>query len=173
MMGRHAKLLTPEMGCAVHIVMERSTAKTMECFVEFMTPGDASKSMRYLNGGLPAHPPRLGPRFVQIELSTQDELLDAMFPRAKCVSWHNGVPYIVKNTDPYSTGFQGFFTHEEFYNIVRHAEHPRRVRLQKILLFSLISLFRCPPPSYSPFSPCSSPFSRPLSTKWHGQQNQL
>lgn len=126
-MGREARLLPAEVGSAVHIIMERSTAKTMDCFVEFCTPEDALRTYDYVNGGIPANPPRLGSRPVFVEKSSQDELLHALFPRAKCVVWRDGCPYVMDNTDPYSTGYQGLFTKEEIYCVVRHAEFPRRV----------------------------------------------
>ena len=126
-MGKEARLLPAEMGTPVHIIMERSTAKTMDCFVEFLTHEDAYNTYDYVNGGLPAHPPRLGSRTVYADMSSQDELLKALFPRAKCVIWPNGIPEVLPNTDPYSTGFQGLFTEEELFCVVRHAEQPRRV----------------------------------------------
>ncbi|KAL1956397.1 hypothetical protein VTO42DRAFT_7380 [Malbranchea cinnamomea] len=126
LMGKNAKLLPPELGNPIHIIMERSTAKTMDCYVEFLTPADAMEALRYVNGGLPSHPPRLGSRFVHVEMSSQDELLRALFPRAKYLVWREGIPFVLENTDPYSTGYQGLFTSEEIYNVVRHAEFPRR-----------------------------------------------
>lgn len=126
-MGRDAKLLPHELGTPVHIIMERSTAKTMDCFVEFVTEADARSALEWVNRCLPSHTPRLGSRHVHVELSSQDELLKTIFPRAKCVAWVDGSPNIMPNTDRYSTGFQGFLTNEEMYCMVRHAENPRRV----------------------------------------------
>jgi hypothetical protein len=127
-MGRGAHILTPDIGNAVHIIMERSTAKTMECYVEFLTVADALATFSRLNhfqeGG---RYPRIGNRHVIIEMSSQDALLKDMFPRAKCVIWESGLPRVTPNTDSYSTGFQGFLTSEELLGVIRHAENPHRV----------------------------------------------
>ncbi|OXV11987.1 hypothetical protein Egran_00251 [Elaphomyces granulatus] len=126
-MGRGAHILTPDIGNAVHIIMERSTAKTMECYVEFLTVADALATFSRLNhfqeGG---RYPRIGNRHVIIEMSSQDALLKDMFPRAKCVIWESGLPRVTPNTDSYSTGFQGFLTSEELLGVIRHAENPHR-----------------------------------------------
>lgn len=108
--------------------MERSTGKTMDCYVEFLTPTDAQETVTRINQVYESgRPPRLGCRPVEVELSSQDALLKELFPRAKCISWVNGMPHVIPNTDPYSTGFQGFFTSEEIVGLIRHAETPQRV----------------------------------------------
>ncbi|KAK2815383.1 hypothetical protein FQN49_008079 [Arthroderma sp. PD_2] len=126
-LGRRAKLLPENRGSSIHVIMERSTAKTMDCYVELLTQGDAQEALAWVNRNLPAHSPRLGDRHVNVELSSQDELLREMFPRAKCVIWRNGRPEIQPNVDSYSTGFQGFLTNEEMFCMVHHAEAPKRV----------------------------------------------
>ena len=137
-LGRDAKTLKTELGCPVHIIMERSTAKTMDCYVEFMTLTDAVNAVKWANRGFESgRTPRLGSRHVQVELSSQDALLHDLFPRAKCVVWSDGLPQVLENIDPYSTGFQGFFTSEEIYGMIRHAETPHRVGLH-LLTFSLL-----------------------------------
>lgn len=109
--------------------MERSTAKTMDCYVELLTQADAEEALSWVNRNLPAHSPRLGDRHVHVEMSSQDALLREIFPRAKCVLWKNGIPEIQPNTDRYSTGFQGFLTNEELFCMVHYAEAPKRVSL--------------------------------------------
>jgi hypothetical protein len=116
-------------GPAIHIIMERSTSKTMDCYIEMKTYGavlenfkrqwDIMTQSRRL--------PRIGLRIVTVEVSTQDELMKHLFPRAKCVRWFEGQPIIMVNDDPYSTGFTGYFTSEEMVCLVRHAETPARV----------------------------------------------
>lgn len=130
-------MITPDLGCAIHIIMERSTSKTMDCYVEFMTQADADAAVAKINriyetGRIP----RLGSRHVDVEVSSQDALLKDLFPRAKQIIWKNGVPHLSPNGDPYSTGFQGFFTHEEIFLLIRHAEHPQRVRFVYPLLLT-------------------------------------
>ncbi|PWY83497.1 hypothetical protein BO70DRAFT_335557 [Aspergillus heteromorphus CBS 117.55] len=122
--GRQARLIP---GHAVHIIMERPTAKTMDCFVEFQTPADAEETAKRINRIFETgRAPRLGNRHVEVELSSQDDLLKDLFPRAKCVVWQGGMPGILRNTDPYSTGYAGFFTTEEIIGAIRHAEMPHR-----------------------------------------------
>lgn len=108
--------------------MERSTAKTMDCYVEFETPSDAQETVDRVNKVYEVgRAPRLGNRHVEVEFSNQDQLLKDLFPRAKCVVWNKGFPCALVNTDPYSTGFAGFFTSEEIIGAIRHAEIPHRV----------------------------------------------
>ncbi|EHA25518.1 hypothetical protein ASPNIDRAFT_42122 [Aspergillus niger ATCC 1015] len=122
--GRQARLVP---GHAVHIIMERPTAKTMDCFVEFASTEDAEETANRINRIYECgRAPRLGNRHVEVELSNQEELLKVLFPRAKCISWENGTPKVVENTDRYSTGFTGFFTSEEIIGAIRHAEIPQR-----------------------------------------------
>ncbi|RAH66791.1 uncharacterized protein BO66DRAFT_380577 [Aspergillus aculeatinus CBS 121060] len=122
--GRQSRLSS---GQAVHIIMERSTAKTMDCYVEFATPGDAKETVKRIDRiQETGRPPRLGNRHVDVEISSQDALLRDLFPRAKCVHWQAGMPTVLRNNDPYSTGFAGFFTSEEIIGAIRHAEMPHR-----------------------------------------------
>lgn len=108
--------------------MERSTAKTMDCYVEFQTFKDAQETVTRINKIFETgRAPRLGNRVVYVELSNQDELLRDLFPRAKCVSWQDGMPIALPNRDPYSTGFAGFLASEEILGAIRHAEIPHRV----------------------------------------------
>jgi hypothetical protein len=154
-MGRHAGILGPELGSGIHIIMERSTAKTMDAFVEFNTRKDAEAAARRLSFTESGRYPRLGTRHVDITLSSQDELLHDLFPRAKCVQWQDGMPKLLPNTDHYSAGFQGFLTSEEIRGLVSHALVPARVCIPSdpILLLtvtltcfpSLVSLYRALP----------------------------
>ena len=116
--------------------MERPTAKTMDCYVELETPKDARETVIRINKMHEiGRPPRMGNRHIDVELSDQDALLKDLFPRAKCIYWKNGVPIVLPNTDPYSTGFDGFFTSEEIIGAIRHAEVPHRVSLLQIPYF--------------------------------------
>jgi hypothetical protein len=111
--------------------MERSTAKTMDCYVEFVTTADAEETVERLNSITQSgRPPRLGHRHVDLTVSSQEALLKALFPRAKCIQWRDGVPNLVPNTDRWSVGFQGFLTNEELFCVTRHAEQPHRVSIQ-------------------------------------------
>lgn len=110
--------------------MERSTAKTMDCYAEFQTVQDAQNTVIRINNIFDTgRAPRLGNRVIDVELSSQDELLKDLFPRAKCLIWKAGIPIASENFDFYSTGFAGFFTREEIYGAIRHAEMPHRVSI--------------------------------------------
>ncbi|QQK44383.1 Nucleotide-binding, alpha-beta plait [Penicillium digitatum] len=126
-LGRSANLLPSSQGCPIHIIMERSTGKTMDCYVEFPTKEDAEDTVNRINHAYDAGSmPRMGSRHVDIELSTPAKLLKAAFPRAKCISWENGIPVQLVNKDSWSTGFDGFLTDEELFCLVRLAEQPHR-----------------------------------------------
>ncbi|KAJ5952900.1 Nucleotide-binding alpha-beta plait [Penicillium vulpinum] len=125
--GRSANLLPSSQGCPIHIIMERSTGKTMDCYVEFRNIKDAEDTVKRINHTYDAgSTPRMGNRHVDIELSTPAKLHKAIFPRAKCISWENGKPVQLVNKDEWSTGFDGFLTDEELFCLVRHAEQPHR-----------------------------------------------
>ncbi|KAI5293992.1 hypothetical protein KEM52_004898 [Ascosphaera acerosa] len=127
--GRATRPLVTECGPAVHIIIERSTGKTMDCFIEFASTADAHATLAWINGTFEnGQPTRLGNRYVQAEMSSQSELMRAMFPRAKCVRWEGGVPVVVPRSEGeiWSTGFTGFLTEEELFSTIRHAESPLR-----------------------------------------------
>ncbi|KAL4781585.1 hypothetical protein BJX76DRAFT_350071 [Aspergillus varians] len=127
-LGRQALLITPDQGCPIHIIMERSTAKTMDCYAEFKSYKDARDTVIRINRICETgRAPRLGNRHVNVELTNQDELLKDLFPRTKCVIWTAGMPHLQENIDPkYHSGFAGFFTSEEIILAIRHAEIPHR-----------------------------------------------
>ena len=128
-LGREPNIILNHlMGCAVHIIMERPTSKTMDCFVEFQTAESVVEQIRRHDDMIEyGRHPKLGSRHVQVENVNQDALLKEIFPRAKSLAWRNGNPEVLENQDPYSTGFRGFFTNEEMVGLVRHAESPQRV----------------------------------------------
>ncbi|KKZ65254.1 hypothetical protein EMCG_08904 [[Emmonsia] crescens] len=126
-LGRNAKPLTPDLGCPVHIIMERSTGKTMDCYVEFPTKAGAECALAWVNRGLDTlQAPKLGNRHVVVRASNQDELLKDLFPRANNVDWRDGIPHVRAGREKYCSGFQGFLTGEEIFCTVHHAEAPQR-----------------------------------------------
>ncbi|KAJ5427394.1 hypothetical protein N7465_002464 [Penicillium sp. CMV-2018d] len=126
-LGRSSTLLPSTHGCPIHIIMERSTGKTMDCYVEFATVQDAKDTVERINRTYDAgSAPRMGNRHVDIELSSPAKLLKATFPRAKCIAWEDGNPVQLVNKDSWSTGFDGFLTDEELFCLTRHAEQPHR-----------------------------------------------
>ena len=131
-LGRNAKIITPDLGGAIHIIMERSTSKTMDCYVEFYSYGDALAVVnKFIRNREDGRHPRVGDRHVAVEMSGQDALMKELFPRAKNVVWHGGNPTIVHSDEPYNSGFKSFVTSEEMVMVVKHAEQPHRVSLPK------------------------------------------
>ncbi|KAJ6113276.1 Nucleotide-binding alpha-beta plait [Penicillium sp. IBT 18751x] len=128
MFGRNGHLI-PESQCPVHIIMERSTGKTMCCFVEFEDHESAQAAVDRLNATTVIQSgPRMGNRHIDVTMSSQQELMQALFPRAKCVDWV-GDRFVARDKRPtewWSTGFDGFITDEELFCVIRHAKEPHR-----------------------------------------------
>lgn len=102
----------------------------MECYVEFMSQHDAQAAVTQKNRGSEVGPgPKMGMRHVEITMSSTDELMEAIFPLAKCTRWQNGQPIRTprRPDEHWSTGFTGFLTDEELFCNLRHAENPTRV----------------------------------------------
>ncbi|KAL9074167.1 MAG: hypothetical protein Q9157_004481 [Trypethelium eluteriae] len=128
--GRNARLVQQPQGSpwfAIHIIMERSTAKTMDCYVEFETHKDADHAVDRFKRQCANHRhPRIGDRHVDVTISSQAALMKEVFPRAKCVRWEGQDPHIYESTEPYNSGFKGFTTSEEMVVTIKHAETPQR-----------------------------------------------
>ncbi|CAG8086581.1 unnamed protein product [Penicillium olsonii] len=126
-LGRGFSSFGTENGPHIHIMMERSTGKTMDCFVEFQTEKDAKKTVTSLNRNHDLNKgTRLGSRHVDVELSNPAELMKAYFPLAKAITWDSRTPVKNRIKPNYSTGFQGLFTDEELFCLQRLAEQPAR-----------------------------------------------
>ncbi|EXJ71935.1 uncharacterized protein A1O5_04436 [Cladophialophora psammophila CBS 110553] len=123
-------LITPHVaGYPIHIIMERSTGKTMDCYVELTSPLTAAQDWEHAFGLKCMRIPKIGQRNVEVFLSNQGELMKDMFPRAKCIHFDSqqfGAPKLVPNRDIFSSGYKGFMTNEELTCMVRHAEYPQR-----------------------------------------------
>lgn len=96
----------------------------MDCFVEFHSVADAQALVAAKNRLGQVN--KLGDRVPAVSISSQDLLLEAMFPKARNVQWRNGMPVVTASTDPFNTGFKGLVTHEEMVKLVQHAEFPQR-----------------------------------------------
>ncbi|KIW96877.1 uncharacterized protein Z519_02268 [Cladophialophora bantiana CBS 173.52] len=123
-------LITPHVaGYPIHIIMERSTGKTMDCYVELTSTLTAAQDWEHAFGLKCMRIPKIGQRNVEVFLSNQGELMKDMFPRAKCIHFDSqqfGAPKLVPNRDIFSSGYKGFMTNEELTCMVRHAEYPQR-----------------------------------------------
>lgn len=125
-LGPHAKIITSDLGPAIHIIMDRPTGKTMDCYVEFFSTPDARAASNSLNLR-PRYTLRINDRIVDVATSSQAELLKELFPKAKNVSWEGGIPTIQEAKELYNTGFKTFVSAEEMGLLVKHAEQPHRV----------------------------------------------
>jgi hypothetical protein len=129
-LGRNARLINETDYEPIHIVMERVTSKTLDCYVEFISFNEALAAVNRFeqnkNGGRSG---RLGQRHVEVELSSQAALMKELFPKAKNVEWHGAKPVITPKdpSDMYNSGFQGFVSKEELVMLVKHVEAPQRV----------------------------------------------
>lgn len=97
----------------------------MDCYVEFYSTPDARACANSL-GLRPHGQNRIGERVIDIQLSSQEELLKELFPKAKNVSWEGGSPKVVETKEMFNSGFKTFVSAEELGCLVRHAEQPHR-----------------------------------------------
>ena len=129
-LGRNARIINEQEFEPIHIVMERVTSKTLDCYVEFINFSEACSAVtRFDNNRAGNRGGRLGARHVDVELSSQDKLMKDLFPKAKNVEWQGARPIIhpKDDSDPYNSGFQGFISKEELVMLVKHVEAPQRV----------------------------------------------
>jgi len=106
--------------------MDRSTGKTMDCYVEFYSTPDARACANSL-GLRPHGQNRIGDRVIDVQLSSQQDLLRELFPKAKSISWEGGRPQVMETKEMFNSGFKTFVSAEELGCLVRHAEQPHRV----------------------------------------------
>jgi hypothetical protein len=113
---------------AVHIIMERESGKTMDCFIELSTPKEAAWVAGTLQKRTKSgQPPKMDNRVVQPTVSSQEELMHALFPRARHVAWNGNHPIVDFTPRQYfrgitAAGFQGFLHSEEFTGMLKVAE---------------------------------------------------
>ncbi|GAM89606.1 hypothetical protein ANO11243_076450 [Dothideomycetidae sp. 11243] len=139
--GRNSRIVAQPPGSpfyAIHIIMERSTGKTMDCYVELESSSEARGILySYRSRCDRGRTPRVGERHVEVELSSQEALMEQIFPKARCVTWQGQEPHIYQPKEAYNSGFMGFITVEECAMIVKHAENPSRYPWFKSELITL------------------------------------
>ena len=141
-LGRNAKILSPAHGVPVHIIMDRATGKTMDCYVEFFSKADVQVTINKFKNR-PSRP-RMHERIVDIEMSSQEELMKELFPKAKNVEWKGQVPMVTQSDEPFNSGFKGFVTGEELVLLVKHAGFPHRVSWLWFFLFYFLTFADLP-----------------------------
>ncbi|MCJ1288080.1 hypothetical protein MMC26_007433 [Xylographa opegraphella] len=120
-LGRNAKILTPNYGEPIHIIMERATGKTMDAYVEFFSHADAQAAVsKFMRGRMEQDRSfRMMDRHVKVELSSQDALMRDLFPKAKNVRWNGQIPVIIPPDDPFNSGFKSFLSGEELHTLTK------------------------------------------------------
>ncbi|RCI13026.1 hypothetical protein L249_0202 [Ophiocordyceps polyrhachis-furcata BCC 54312] len=127
LVGRNSKILK-DSDEPVHIIMERVTSKTMDAYVEFINLDEAMKVVDKHHQNLTAgRPSRLGDRPIEVELSSQGNLLRDLFPLARGLIWDGATPY-TKAFNPHFgwENFRGFISEEEMVMLIKHVEVPHR-----------------------------------------------
>jgi hypothetical protein len=134
--GRNAKILCLPAGSpyyAVHILMERESGKTLDCFIEVASVGEAIWVARQATQrSKKERPCKLSGREIKVTVSSHDELMAELFPRAKHVRWIDGKPVVDRSQRSYyagqaASGFQGFLHTEELVALKKHALLAERV----------------------------------------------
>ena len=151
LLGSQAKLCPQPPGSgflAVHILMERQSGKTLDAYVE-VESGKEARMLVSQFAGRASHkrPPKLGDRAVEVNMSSRDAMMAAIFPCAKNVTWIDGVPKIDDHREQLtptikSTGFNGFLQDEEIYHLTKHAETPQRVSVYSLRFYMLMLMIR-------------------------------
>ncbi|KAF2773700.1 hypothetical protein EJ03DRAFT_104920 [Teratosphaeria nubilosa] len=132
---RQAKIVPQPLGSpyfAVHVIMERSTGKTNDAFIELASEVEAVRVVgqsekRTLNG----RPQKMGDRTVEVVMSCQEDLMHEMFGKAKKIAWAGNTPVVSNEVECYypgvpSEGFNGFVGTEELHEMLQRCEHPQR-----------------------------------------------
>lgn len=124
--GRRAPYI-PMNECPVHITIDRTAGRTLDCFVEFRSENDArevlQRMMKISHGDL-----RMGSSRLHVTLSNQNALLKAIFPKSKSVDKVLGYSLGGSSRNARSSGgFDGFITDEELTCLVRFANDAERV----------------------------------------------
>lgn len=175
-LGRNSKVLN-DTDEGVHIIMDKVTSKTMDAYVEFVSLEDAMRAVEKHRANVVAGRfSRLGDRPIEVEVTSQANLMRDLFPVARGVFWNGVTPEILpyNPTQPWDN-FKGFVSEEEMIMLVKHVEVPHRVRGHSLVLPPTMASIRrplssslppgCPEPPYSLHthankSPIKSPFSR-------------
>ncbi len=133
--GRNARLA--KSADPIHIIMERTTGMTTDCFVEFCNQHEGMMAIRRFEDNRIAggRGTRLDSRHVYMELSSMDELMHALFPKAKNIQWNQGMPTVkLANPDDDTSGPTSFINSEELVMMSKHIESPKRVSIPTRLI---------------------------------------
>lgn len=134
--------------------MERVTSKTMDAYVEFVSLEEAMKAVDKHHHNLKSgRVSRLGDRPIEVELSSQANLMRDLFPLARGLIWDGATPHFKPFNQNYAwENFRGFVSEEEMVMLIKHVEVPHRVSLRRdmlagTLLTVLVAVFQGLPPA--------------------------
>ncbi|EMR11448.1 hypothetical protein PNEG_00467 [Pneumocystis murina B123] len=104
---------------SIHFIMDRMSAKTQsECYVELSSRNDAQRLAERRSGKL------LGSRNVILEIATQEELMNRIFPKWKG-EWKGVNPYVdenLKSIRQFSVPKAEIVTREELNSLINHVK---------------------------------------------------
>lgn len=128
-LGRNVKILN-DVDEPVHIIMERTTSKTHDAYVEFPSLQDAMRAVDKHRATIAkGRASRLGERPVDMSLSSQADLMRDLFPIARGVFWDGCVPELLRpNPDEPWNHFKGFVSEEEMTMLVKCVQVPQRAQ---------------------------------------------
>ncbi|KAL6691861.1 hypothetical protein J3F84DRAFT_397369 [Trichoderma pleuroticola] len=126
-LGRNSKVLN-DTDEPVHIIMDKVTSKTMDAYVEFVSLEDAMRAVeRHRANVVAGRFSRLGDRPIEVEVTSQANLMRDLFPVARGVFWNGVTPEILPfNPNQPWDNFKGFISEEEMVMLVKHVEVPHR-----------------------------------------------
>ncbi|KAH8648359.1 hypothetical protein BX600DRAFT_389019, partial [Xylariales sp. PMI_506] len=124
LIGRNSKILNDNEE-PVHIIMERVSSKTNDAYIEVYEVDHAIDIVDRLNSK--GRVSRLGDRPIDIEVSSQSQLMRDLFPIARGIIWHGSMPEIKPRNElePWDS-FKTFVTPEEMTMLIKHVEVPQR-----------------------------------------------
>ncbi|KAA8900029.1 hypothetical protein FN846DRAFT_782012 [Sphaerosporella brunnea] len=119
-LGRNSNIVPEAAGSiGIHVIMDRSTGKTMDAYVEFMNARDAWKCVSRRRSRV------LGNRHLSLDVVDPSELMKDIFPRAKGIVWDGVIPNPALNKPEYVSKTE-IISREELVLIVNHARTPHR-----------------------------------------------
>lgn len=152
------------MGPAIHIMMDRTSGKTLDAYVEFLSPMDAQAFVNKLmfSKETEHRQIKVADRHCTLEVSSQAALMKELFPKAKNVNWNGQVP-VISEPGPavlFNSGFKCFISREELLTLAKHAESPHRVSRTGVIgttsILLCVSALRALPLTFDAQSGCSS-----------------
>ncbi|KAI0105745.1 hypothetical protein GGR51DRAFT_548978 [Nemania sp. FL0031] len=130
LLGKSSKILNDREE-PVHIIIDRVTGKTLDAYCELSSLGAAVEVVgRFNNKREPdnsSRTARIMNRVVEVEVSSQTNLMAALFPSSKCgVHWKGTLPEVVTGHEDSWENFKGFVSEEEMAMLRKHIESPQR-----------------------------------------------